>query len=121
MVVHLCVNALSGKFFLSCEGQDNLLIVQWCVLFHCTSESPAECLFSKNSSLIMLTMQNMLLQQQWDWNDCHNNDGNGLNQVKNKKGKCTVWNANSTMVATILMISLMQSHRDAIEHLLTQR
>ena len=33
IVIHgslfLCVNALSGKFFLSCEEQDSMLIVQW--------------------------------------------------------------------------------------------
>ena len=49
----LFVNAFSAKSFLSCEEQDGVLIIQWCALFHCISESPAQCLFSKNSSMIV--------------------------------------------------------------------
>ena len=73
----LCVNALSGKSFLHCEEQNGMLILQWCVLFHCISESAADCLFPKNSPMIV--PMELWSPRGTQCRTCyHSNDGNGL-------------------------------------------
>ena len=94
-----------------------------CVFFSTASQRQQQSvLFSKNSSII-IPMESWSPRNTQCRMCCHSNDENGLivatmmgiNWIKWKtnNGKFAVWDANSTTVAAILMISLVRNHGDA--------